>query len=160
MNKSLEGDCKQTSRRKASACRGGGLLPNDTGSWEVANSDICVAIAGLADRPLALVLGLGTGKKRRKKGGRNGEKERGQGGRRKWRVACGLSKDGTDSRPESLAIPPGNSLWICGCWDEKFSQSCQYPLKVQSVPGPVPNRGKATFGKLDFSQREPFSKKP
>lgn len=66
---------------------GGGLLPNDTGSWEVANSNICVAIAGLADRLLALVLGLpplpvlglGTGKKRRKKGGRSGERERGGG---------------------------------------------------------------------------------
>lgn len=146
---------------------GGGLLPNDAGSWEVTNSDICVVIAGLTDRLLALVLGLsplhcaGAGKgeeeeeKGRKEWGERKDKEGGENG--ELPVV-----DGADSRPESLCPlrPPGNSLWTCGCWDERFSQSCQHPLKVQSMPGPVSNRGQATFGKLDLSQQEPFSKKP
>lgn len=57
MSKSLVVDCKHLDGMQY-LCRGRGLLPNDTGSWEGANSDICVAISGLTDRLLALVLGL------------------------------------------------------------------------------------------------------
>lgn len=90
-----------------------GLLPSDAGSWEVTNSDICVVIAGLTDRLLALVLGLsplhcaGAGKgeeeeeKRRKEWGERKDKEGGENGELPV-----VFVDGTDSRPESLVIPP------------------------------------------------------
>lgn len=106
---------------------GGAVLPNDAGSWEVTNSDICVVIAGLTDRLLALVLGLsplhcaGAGKgeeeeeKGRKEWGERKDKEGGENGQLPV-------VDGADSRPESLAILPPTppprklpvDLWLLG----------------------------------------------
>lgn len=57
------------------------LLPDGAGSWEGTNSDICVAMTGLTDRLLPLILGLPPCLVQGDEEGKEEEEK----GRKKWR---------------------------------------------------------------------------